>query len=173
MIALSTKGSYLSSKSPEPAADDDDLKPRELNQFLTYRVVRVHHALNAQAVAVLDRVAGITLPQWRVLAMVGSGLATTARDIAKKSIIDPAMISRTVHGLEETGHMTTSRPDSDRRVLQITLTEKGREVYERILPNMQARQESLLGALEPSERDAIYKILDKLEIAAERREFDT
>ena len=165
------KGSCLSSNSSDPATDAEVPQPRELNQFLTYRVVRVHHALNAQAVAVLDRVAGITLPQWRVLAMVGSGMATTARDIAKKSIIDPAMISRTVHGLEEAGHMTTSRPDSDRRVLEITLTETGREVYERILPHMQARQQSLLSALEPSERDVIYKILDKLEVAAEQREF--
>lgn len=161
----------MSSQSSEPSADADAQQPLELNQFLTYRVVRVHHALNAQAVAVLDRVAGITLPQWRVLAMVGSGMATTARDIAKKSIIDPAMISRTVHGLEEAGHMTTSRPDRDRRVLEIALTEKGREVYERILPHMQARQKSLLDALEPSERAVIYKILDKLEIAAEQREF--
>ena len=76
---------------------------RDLTEFLSFRVVRLHHALNAQTAAVLDRVAGISLAQWRVLVMVGSGTATTARDISRQSNIDPAMISRTTHALEESG----------------------------------------------------------------------
>ena len=143
----------------------------ELTDFLSYRVVRLHHALNAQTASVLERVAGITLAQWRVLVMVGSGTATTARDISRMSIVDPAMISRTTHALEEAGMLRARRPESDRRVLELSLTPKGREVYDRALPHMQARHGVLLEALDADERDAIYRILEKLEAAAAERGF--
>lgn len=144
---------------------------RELTQFLSYRIARLHQELNAQAVAILDVVAGISQPQWRVLSMIGSGTATAARDISRQSGMDPAMISRTSQALETAGLIETSRPDSDRRVLHMQLTGQGRELYNRTLPHMQTRQEALLSALQPEEREIVFEILDKLERAAERREF--
>ena len=155
--------------SASPATTD--APHRELTKFLSYRVVRLHHALNAQALAVLERVAGITLAQWRVIAMVGSGAATSSRDIVRKSIIDPALISRTVKGLEDAGLLTTSRLKNDRRVISLSLTPSGQDVYDHTLPRMQARQEALIEALDPAEQDAIFLIFDKLEMAADRREF--
>ena len=151
------------------APTEPDLQ--EVTQFLSYRVVRLHHALNAQAASVLETVAGITLSQWRIIAMVGSGTARTARDITRKSIIDPAMISRTVRGLEDGGLITCTRPASDRRVVELSLTDEGQEIYTRTLPHMQARQRALLDALDPGERKAVFRILEKLEIAADQREF--
>ena len=145
--------------------------PRPLTQFLTYRILRLHHALNAQAVAILTEVSGISLGQWRILAMVGSGGALTARDVARRTGFDPAFISRTVRSLEETGFLRTARSDVDRRVMTLELTARGAELHDRTLPFMQARQEALLAALAPEERDAIFRIIDKLERAAQRREF--
>ena len=145
--------------------------PRPLTQFLTYRILRLHHALNAQAVAILTEVSGISLGQWRILAMVGSGGALTARDVARRTGFDPAFISRTVRSLEETGLLRTARSDVDRRVMTLELTARGAELHDRTLPFMQARQEALLAALAPEERDAIFRVIDKLERAAQRREF--
>lgn len=153
--------------------DAPDLPQRELTQFLSYRVVRLHHAMNAQAVSVLDRVAGVTLTQWRVIAMVGSGMATSSRDIARKSIIDPGLISRTVKGLEDDGLLKTARHDTDRRVIDLSLTPRGQGIYDETLPHMQARQEFLLQAMDPAEREMIFGVFDKLEAAAKRTEFNT
>ena len=148
---------------------DDTSRP--LTQFLTYRVLRLHQALNAQAIAVLDEVSGISPGQWRILAMVGSGGALTARDLARSTGFDPALISRTVHALEKTGLLQTARSGPDRRVLAVELTEAGAEVHDRTLPIMQARQEALLGALTRAEQRAIFRIIDKLEEAARQRDF--
>lgn len=144
---------------------------RELTQFLSYRIIRVHQVLNAQAVAVLDKVAGISLTQWRLIAMIGSGTASTARDIARKTFIDPGMISRTSRALEDAGLITTTRPSADRRIVEMRLTDKGHAIFARTLPYMQARQQALLDSLEPEEQDAVFGILEKLEAAGQRREF--
>jgi DNA-binding MarR family transcriptional regulator len=142
---------------------------RELTDFLSYRIVRLHQALNNQATTLVDAIAGVSLIQWRVIAMVGSDTARTARELVRKSVIDPAVISRTVRGLEAAGIMESSRSDRDKRVLELNLTPSGQEIYQRTFPKMQMRQAALLVALDPSEQDVIFGILDKLEVAAEKR----
>ena len=145
--------------------------PRPLTQFLTCRILRLHHALDAQAVAILSDISGIGPGQWRVLAMVGAGGVMTARGPARATGPDPAFISRTVRSLEDASLLWTARPDADRRVVTIGLTAHGTEFYARTLPFKQARQEALLEALSPDERDAIFRIIDALESAARRRKF--
>ena len=164
------EGSRVGPEVPAATGAGTDA-PRPLSKFLTYRIARLHHAMNAQAAAILAEVSGISLGQWRVLAVVGSGGAMTARDLAGYSGYDPAFISRTIRSLEVAGLVRTARSDADRRVLTIALTGKGGELYARTLPFMQARQEALLAALAPDERAAVFRIIEKLERAAERREF--
>ena len=140
---------------------------RGLTEFLSYRIVRLHHALNSQATARVDEIAGVSLLQWRAFVMVGSGTARTSRDLSNKSMIDPAIISQTVRALKVDGIMETLRADVDRRVLELHLTAKGEDIYQRTFPHMQARQAALMDVLDPGEQDMVFGILDKLEEAAE------
>ncbi len=144
---------------------------RHLPQFLSFRIARLHLALNAQATALLAREGEIGLGQWRVISMIGSGAASTTKEVSAKTAMDPAFISRTIRSLEDSGLVTAKRSQHDRRQVTLELTPAGADLYSQILPKMQARQERLLGALQPKERDIIFRIIDKLEIAAESRDF--
>jgi len=152
-----------------PARQPSGTATRPLAQFLTYRIARLHQALNAQAAAILSEVGGISLGQWRIMVMVGWGGVKTARELTRRTGFDPAFISRTVRSLEDTGLLRTERSRSDRRVVNMQLTAEGAELHDRTLPHMQARQDALLAALAPDERDAIFGIIDKLEREARRR----
>ncbi len=152
-------------------AELSDRPSRPIQQFVTYRMLKAHLALNAQASAVLDRVAGITLSQWRVLAFIGAGDARTSRAVTAASGLDPAQISRALRALEVEGLITINRLPEDRRTLALALTDKGRETFDAILPVMQARQQHLMDALSTEEQKMILGALEKLEIASERREF--
>lgn len=153
------------------SAEINENPSRPIQQFLTYRLLRAHLALNAQASALLDEAAGITLGQWRVLAFVGAGDARTSRAVATASGLDPAQISRSLKTLEADGLIKAERLPEDRRTLALSLTDKGRNAFDRILPIMQARQRHLLDALNPAERKVILSALEKLELASEAREF--
>jgi len=144
---------------------------RPIQQFLTYRLLKAHLALNAQASAVLDKTAGVTLSQWRVLAFIGAGDIRTSRALSSVSGLDPAQISRSLKALEEEGLIKADRLPEDRRTLELSLTEKGRGAFDDILPVMQARQQHLMDALSPDERKMILGALEKLELASERRDF--
>ena len=144
----------------------------EMTQFLSHRIARLHLLLNAQAGALLDQSGSLGLGQWRIIALIGSGAASTSRDIARKSVLDPAFISRTLRSLEAEGFVVTERSESDRRVLHVELTEKGREYSDRSLPRFLARQKALANALDEEEQSALVKILDKLEAVARRRDIE-
>lgn len=137
----------------------------DLSQFLTYRIARLHLALNAHATALLAREGEIGLGQWRLLSMVGSGSAATTRELADKTKMDPAFISRTLRSLEALGLAEATRSPADRRQVDLTLTRRGTALYEKVLPRMQARQRRLMATLNKTERTMIFGIIDKLERA--------
>lgn len=151
--------------------EDEGASQSHLPQFLSYRIARLHLAISAQATALLAETSGLSLGQWRVITIVASGLASTSRELAAIMSFDPAFVSRTVSSLESEGLLATRRQQGDKRVLELTLTERGRKLHAKTLPVMQARQDWLLGALTPSERKIMFKLIDKLELAAEKREF--
>ena len=90
--------------------------------------------------------------------------ATMIRDVAG---VDPGLLSRSFRALELAGLIETRRPDHDRREVHAKLTRKGQAIFDKTIPLMSARQRALLDALDPNERAAIFKIIDKLELAAD------
>jgi DNA-binding MarR family transcriptional regulator len=155
-------------RSVEADALQEDLP---LHQYLTFRLSRVQAKLNAQGARVLMDAAGLTLAQWRVVALVGAAGKTRLSDLARITALDKGLLSRNVKNLVKQG-LITSTPDSfDHRVQHLTLSEQGREIFDRALPVTRRRQNHLRAGLTPEEIDAFRKVLDKLEIAAEKTDF--
>lgn len=140
-----------------------------LQQFLTYRLSKVQAKLNAQAVAILKEHAGLTLAQWRVLALVGGAGQTRLSDLVKIAALDKGQVSRNVKAMVEDGLVRSKQDDLDQRVQHLSLTAKGRALFEMTLPRMRARQRKLRAQFNMAELEVLYRALDKLEIAAEDR----
>ncbi len=138
-------------------------------QSVPYRILRTNLALTGQAASYLAEIAGITISQWRVMLFVGSGEHTSSSEIARSSAFDPAVISRSIRALEDKGLLASERLTGDRRVRELRLTEKGREVYERTRPLMVEWQKALVDVLSESEREILLHALEKLENAARKR----
>ena len=139
-----------------------------LQHFITYRLTRLHAKLNAQASRILSEHAGITLTQWRVIALTGAKGEITLTDIHKATEMDKGQLSRTIKVMLEE-ELITARPSLDDQRQQIlALSPKGTEIYRTMLPKMRIRQEMLMESLSSEERRVIFSAIDKLEIAAEK-----
>lgn len=152
--------------------DDDTeeaLEAEDVSQFLTYRIARLSQLLTAQAAAVLTKASGLTVGQWRILAMLASGQVATSRDICDATKIDPAAVSRTLRTLEQAAHVVLKRDEADRRRLLVSLTPVGRAAYEQALPAMRARRRALVAGLSESELEMAFAIIEKLEEASLQR----
>jgi len=147
-------------------ADTDDLP---LHQFLTYRLSRVQAKLNAQANAMLRANSGLTLSQWRILALVGAAGQTRLSELSRVAALDKGLLSRNLKALIAGGLVSPKQDDVDQRVQHLSLSKSGKALFENTLPKMRKRQSHLRSSLTARELDVLYTALDKLELAADYR----
>ena len=146
------------------------IEDQPLHQFLTYRLSRVQAKLNAQANALLQSQSGLTLSKWRILALIGATGQTRLSELARIAALDKGLLSRNLKIMVGDGLVAAKQDDIDHRVQHLSLTPAGQRLFDNTLPKMRQRQARLRDALSPTELEAIYSALDKLEVASEWRE---
>ncbi len=155
----------------KPALKLEKPAERPLQLFITYRLSTLSGKLNRQANAVLKKAGNLRVPEWRILALLELHGELNGSRIADLVTVDAGLVSRSVRSLEARGLIATRRSDDDRRSTFISLTPSGRALHAKVLPAMHRRQQHLLAALTAEERTAFLRITDKLQIAAEARDF--
>ncbi|RLK39413.1 MarR family winged helix-turn-helix transcriptional regulator [Cupriavidus plantarum] len=103
----------------------------------------------------------ITAQQIGILLSLTHGVASTPYELCKILAIDTGLMTRMLDKLEKRGLLCRSRSLEDRRVVNLAITEKGREVAARIpdivLPVLNHR----LRDFTPSEFDEFLRLLHK------------
>ena len=77
---------------------------------------------------------GITGAQWVILMRIANGCASTAAELCRFSRYDTGSMTRMLDRLEEKDLIRRIRSSTDRRVIQLELTEAGRELYTLLPP---------------------------------------
>lgn len=90
--------------------------------------------------------------------------------LAQKAGFDKSNIARQVAVLEEAGYVKRSPAASDKRVLELTPTEKTRLLQPELLCAMEQWEEKLLAKLAPEEQQMLAGLLNKLCAAAMEEE---
>ncbi|MEZ5892773.1 MAG: MarR family transcriptional regulator [Parvularculaceae bacterium] len=102
-----------------------------LEEFAPYRIVALGHAVSGR-LAGAYRGENITIPEWRVLAVIGEAERVAARDVVKRTPMDKMTVSRAVASLEEKGFVSRAPDAADKRVSMLSLSTAGRDVFDRI-----------------------------------------
>jgi DNA-binding MarR family transcriptional regulator len=98
----------------------------------------------ASVARVLERAcADVTLPQWRLLALVARG-EERASALASRLALARPTVSATIDTLVERGLLERTAVDGDRRAVRLSLTELGRDAMEGAERGMRARLDELL-----------------------------
>lgn len=139
-----------------------------LESFLPYRLSVLSNQISRGIAATYEKPFGLTVTEWRVIAILGRFPGITAAEVAQRSAMDKVAISRTVKRLMEQGHVERHDSDSDRRSKHLWLSREGRRVYRAIVPAALEFERRLLAGLTSSERKRMERLLDKLDAAAER-----
>ncbi|MFG6080127.1 MarR family winged helix-turn-helix transcriptional regulator [Paracoccus litorisediminis] len=127
----------------------------QLDEFLPYRLAvaaaRVSRAFERRYRAE----AGISVPEWRVLAHLSQQDEVSVREIEARADMEKSKVSRAAARLESQGLIRKQVNPGDRRLVMLSLTPEGRAVMARLAPLAQAFQselQALLGAdLQPFE----------------------
>ncbi len=110
---------------------------------------------------------GLSIWQWRVIAVLGGADRLTAQDLASATAMDKVTVSRAVSALIERGMITRQKHESDGRSALIALTPTGREVYDEVAPIALKHEADLLSGLTESEVEQLSELLQRIESRAE------
>jgi DNA-binding MarR family transcriptional regulator len=137
-----------------------------LADFLPYRMSVLANRVSRALARRYEWEFDLTIPEWRVMAVLGETGETTAGALAEATEMDKVAISRAATRLKSARRLATRVDAADARRTLLSLTPAGRSVYRRIAPLALTLQEQLLAALSPAERAAISALLAKLDAAA-------
>jgi DNA-binding MarR family transcriptional regulator len=139
------------------AREDDDVEA-------VLAATRVLVGLSAQSVARLD--GEVTLPQLRVLVMVASRPGMNLGAVAAALGVHPSNATRAVDRLVVAGLLSRSDDPTDRRNLQLELTDAGRDLVGRVMQDRRAAIAGILERMPAARRRALVPVLRAFALAA-------
>jgi DNA-binding MarR family transcriptional regulator len=105
---------------------------------------------------------GVTLPMWRVMIALWENGDQRLGDIAERTSIDISTLSRLLGTLHRKRFIVRRRSGTDSRALSVSLTEKGREMTERILPIAMHYEDVAIRGINQSDVQRLKKMLIKV-----------
>lgn len=139
-----------------------------LEDFLPYRLSVLSNRISRAIAARYARAFDLSIPEWRVIAVLGRRPGLTAKEIAEATEMDKVAVSRAVGRLVAAKRVTARADREDARRQLLALTEMGESLHARIAPMALASEQKLLAALDARERRQLDALLDRLMAAAKR-----
>jgi DNA-binding MarR family transcriptional regulator len=147
--------------SPFPAGDG-----LALEQFLPYRLSVLMLRISNEIAQSYERRFRLTVPEWRVMAVLGRFGPLSANGVGEKTQMDKVRVSRAVARLVRAGRVSRRVDRADRRRAVLALTPAGRAIHREIVPHARRVEARLLAGLTPAERAALDHLIGKLEARA-------
>jgi DNA-binding MarR family transcriptional regulator len=140
----------------------------DLDRFIPYRLsVLTNRVSNAIAQEYSERF-GLSIPEWRVMAVLGGVSGLSAREVAARTEMDKVQVSRAVANLMHDKRVQRQTDEADARVTRLSLSAKGKAIYDEIVPLALDLEAQFLDALTPGERASLDRLLTKLAAQAKR-----
>jgi len=134
-----------------------------LEKFLPYRLSVLSNRLSAVIAESYSRRFGLSIPEWRVIAVLALEPGISAAEVAERTAMDKVAVSRAVRRLLATGRARRETAAGDRRRSVLELTQEGRKIYRRITPALRRYEAELLAGLSTREQKLLDAMLRRLE----------
>ncbi|MEI2431449.1 MarR family winged helix-turn-helix transcriptional regulator [Lysobacter yananisis] len=135
----------------------------DLDHFLPYRLSVLSNRVSGAIARVYSERYALSVTEWRVMAVLGRFPELSANEVAQRTAMDKVAVSRAVARLTEAGRLERDTHDDDRRRSVLRLSPDGYRIYDEVAPMALAFEQRLLAGIETAERDALFRLLDRLD----------
>src|ERR1700689_354742 len=104
-----------------------------LAEFLPYRFSILAERLSRALGQRYGRAFGLSIPEWRVMAVLGEGAECSTKQVIERTEMDRVKVSRAVIRLAAVGLVAQTRLLEDQRARMLSLTPRGQGVYRQIV----------------------------------------
>ena len=143
-------------------ANADAADALRLQDYLPYRLAVTSNLVSRLVARAYQSEFGVTIWEWRVIAILGEGEPMTAQALSDSAAMDKVSVSRAVRALVERGLVERENNAADRRSRLLRLSPAGEAVYAEITPVALAQGGALLNELDAEEAQLLAGLLDRL-----------
>ena len=133
-----------------------------LEDFLPYRLSITSHTVSTNIARVYEKRFGISIPEWRVIAVLGRYPGLSAVEVADRTLMDKVAVSRAVTKLIKNGRIDREFADADRRRSILNLSEEGMKVHNEIAPIALEFEQQLVQNISEDDYEKFNSILEQL-----------
>jgi DNA-binding MarR family transcriptional regulator len=133
-----------------------------LENFLPYRLAVLSHTVSTTIAQVYEERFNLSIPEWRVIAILGRYPGLSAVEVAERTVMDKVAVSRAVTKLLKNGRIDRQFADADRRRSILNLSEEGRRVHDEVAPLALQFERDLLQGLDADDTAKLDVIMDCL-----------
>jgi DNA-binding MarR family transcriptional regulator len=139
----------------------------DLEHFLPYRLSVLSNVLSTAIAAAYEDRFGLTIPEWRVIAVLARYPGLSAREVAGRTRMDAVAVSRAVNRLLKAGRLRRAMAADDRRRSVLQVSAAGAALYREVAPLALAYERELLQTLDPRSRESFDASLRQLMVRAD------
>lgn len=133
-----------------------------LEDFLPYRLAVLSHTISTTIAKTYESKFGVSIPEWRVIAILGRFPGLSAVEVADRTMLDKVAVSRAVTRLIKAGRIDREFADADRRRSILNLSAAGQEVHDEIAPLAMAFETELLQGIGADDYETFNVVLERL-----------
>lgn len=147
--------------------EDTNSAEFQLEAFFPYLVRIYYRSVSQSVAAIYERDYGLTVSQWRAMAVLGNDQPLSAGEIVKRSSIDKVKVSRAISGLTKAGYLERRIDEGDRRKVALHLTQAGQDVFEVLVKKVLFMENQLLDGFSAQEKETLLSLMTRVRKNAE------
>jgi DNA-binding MarR family transcriptional regulator len=106
----------------------------DLDSFVPYRLSVLTNRVSSAIARHYSQRFDLSVPEWRVIAVLGQAPGLSARDVAKRTAMDKVQVSRAVQSLLAAKRLTRTAHLQDGRIAHLSLSARGQAIYDEVVP---------------------------------------
>ncbi|NNF51096.1 MAG: winged helix-turn-helix transcriptional regulator [Gammaproteobacteria bacterium] len=134
----------------------------DLEGFLPYRLSVLSNTVSTAIAGAYASRFGLTIPEWRIIAVLGRYPHIAAREVAEKTAMDKVAVSRAVNRLRSAGFVDHEVAAADRRRSVLALSDSGQALLGDVAPMAMAYEARLLEGFSEEQRTVLDAALQRL-----------
>ncbi len=138
------------------------MKTTSLAEFMPYQLSVTSNAVSGRIALEYRNRFGLSIPEWRVMAVLGDSGRLTQRDLTSMTVMDKVAVNRACKTLEARALATRLPNEQDGRSHLVELTPAGVSMHSEIMPIAIEMERKIFSGLTSEERRLFRSLLQRV-----------
>jgi DNA-binding MarR family transcriptional regulator len=134
-----------------------------LDEYVSYRFSVMVKRIDVALAAIHAKKLAISVTNWKIMRVIGFFGPLSASQLGARTNLDPDKITRAIDTLVQRSYVIRKHDEADRRRVVLTLSARGRRIYEKIEGVASEMEVEFLSVLTAEEHKVLLSSLSKLE----------